>query len=349
MALNLTKSFTFVPSTVIASAEVNTDFDTLYNAFSGLEATTSTLAKLKMDADPTSALEVATKQYVDAYANYRRPQLTYISATLVDVAVNTGTANTTKIVFPDGNYRSVTEDTSSSNKYRRFDITATAEFSSGTEDSGLRSGLSETTNTWYALYAVKSTINTANFVLVGDTTTAVIGNVSTLNGRYGTNGWVYLGYIRNGDNAGVTGDIIEFDMAGNVTYFRNELATGSTGMTVGTSRGGYIVAVTAAATSLAYSYSLGTGATAIPDNITHVDWSYGVLAAGAGAIHLLNSAGGYYYRRYAGGSLEQYNNIWASAAEGLQITTSGGGSTKFYISVAAFNDLLLGVGSNPFI
>lgn len=160
-------------------------------------------------------------QVFGVITSYRRPNLTHQSITTVDVEPNTGTSNQTKIIFPDGNVRTVTEDTSSTNKYRRFDITATAQFTSGTEDSGLRSGISETTNTWYAIYAVKSLIDSTKFVLVGDTTLPTSSNVSTLDGRYGSNSWVYLGTIRNGDNVSATGDIIKFKHVGNACFFSN--------------------------------------------------------------------------------------------------------------------------------
>lgn len=193
---------------------------------------------------------------------YRRPVLKYVSVSLLDVEANTGTANQTKIVFPDGNTRTVTEDTSSTTKYRRFDITADAEFTAGTEDSGLRAALSEATNTWYAIYAVKSVIDTSKFVLVGDTTTPVTANYATLNTAYGTNGWVYLGSIRNGDDAGATGDIMNFVQHGNLTMFQNTLAAAS-----GNNTFGLQLKSSASATTLTWTYAAGTGSEQIPSHI----------------------------------------------------------------------------------
>jgi hypothetical protein len=206
---------------------------------------------------------------------YRRPALSFVSVTTVDVENNTGTANETRIIFPDGTERSVTEDTASTNKYRRFIITAAAEFTSGTEDSGLRSGLAEATDTWYAIYAVKSTINTANFVLAGDTTLPSQANFATLNTRYGTNGWVYLGMIRNGDASAATGDILSFYQSGIKVGFANTCtgqAMNGLGLRLATSAG---------ATTLTYTYAAGTGTAQIPAHIVFVDWNTNAGASGA--------------------------------------------------------------------
>jgi len=342
MALNLSKSFTFSPSTTIASSEVNTDFDTLYNAFTGIEAGTSTLAKLIMDADPTTALAVATKQYVDAYANYKRPQLTFVSTSTVDVSENTGTANQTKIVFPDGNYRSVTENTGVTTKYRRFDITATAEFTSGTEESGLYTGLSETANTWYAIYAVKSLINTSNFVLVGTTTLPVQASFSTLNTNLGTNGWVYLGLIKNGDEASSTTDIVGFDMAGHRTSFKNTC--------IGNSQNGsgIRVATSAGATTLTYTYAAGTGAAQIPANVPIVTWTTNATSSGANFDARAQGGTNIRYMRLSntpGTASFMVSNV--SSVNGLINETSSSTAKDIYIT--GFVDSALGVGSNPLI
>jgi len=65
MAINYQISYTFSPSTVISSAEVNQNFSDNANTWIGVEAMTKTFSHIKMDADPGTALEVATKQYVD--------------------------------------------------------------------------------------------------------------------------------------------------------------------------------------------------------------------------------------------------------------------------------------------
>jgi len=70
----------------------------------GLEALTKSFAKLKVDVDPTTALEVATKQYVDHYSIWRRPVIQFGSVTTVAVESGLdGTSGDIPILFPDGN------------------------------------------------------------------------------------------------------------------------------------------------------------------------------------------------------------------------------------------------------
>ena len=344
MALNLTRSFTYATGNTITASENNTNENTLYNAFSGLEATTSTLAKLKVDADPTAALEVATKQYVDVYATWKRPELIWISVTTVDVNDNTGTANQTRIIFPDGNYRSVTEDTGVTTKYRRFDITATAEFTSGTEDSGLRSGISEANNTWYAIYAVKSTINTANFVLAGDTTLPLAANFSTLNTRYGTNGWVYLGLIRNGDGDAAASSILTFEQSGNKTEFYNTW-NGNTSI----AKRGMVLTGTGSGTSASWTYAGGTGTAQLPQNI---------VLMSAVAVRLAPTANRTFRVLGQGTAFVMYSTFteenvvvtvpYYVASQGISLT-SATDVVAMDAGICGFTDGALGVGSNPLL
>lgn len=343
MALNLTRTYTYTAGNTIASSENNTNENTIYNAFAGLEAGTASMSKLPLDADPTSALHAATKQYVDVYATWKRPTLIRNSNSTVDIDDNTGTAHQTRMLFGDGNYRTVTEDTSSTNKYRRFDITATAEFTTGTEDSGLRSGLSEASNTWYAIYAVKSLINSANFVLVGDTTLPLQASYSTLNSRYGTNSWVYLGLIRNGDGSGAASDIVDFVQHGNYTCFSNNTTT-----SVGNTSNGLRLANTAGATSLTWAYSAGTGTSDVPGNVLS-----GVMSAAFGSsasrIRIRDAGPARDYAAQAGGSQSALIHASVPLSGGIRTEDAAGNSLAMDILLVAYFDLALGVGSNPLI
>lgn len=258
--------------------------------------------------------------------SYRRPALKWVSATQIDVENNTGTANETSIIFPDGEYRTVTEDTASTHKYRRFDITADAEFTSGTEDSGLRAALTEATDTWYAIYAVKSAIDSTKFVLVGDTTLPLQASFATLNTAYGTNGWVYLGLIRNGDGNGSTGDIVRFDQAGNVTTFHNQ----NSGTTHSSS--GIIFGTSASATTLDWTYASGTAGAQLPSYIKMGWWSAGFGASAAA-------------RGSAGHSLAPFGTLWmgeisiitfarffANHSTGVQVTSTAAVSLTLWFS-----------------
>lgn len=288
-------------------------------------------------AGTTSGDAIRYEQVFGTLTSYRRPTLTHNSATTIDVEANTGTSNQTKIMFTDGEIRTVTEDVASTTKYRRFDITATAEFTSGTEESGLRSGIAEATNTWYAIYAVKSLISASNFVLVGDTTLPVATNVSTLNSRYGTNSWLYLGMIRNGDNNAATGDIIKFEQTGNFSIFRNSGESG-TRLASGT------------ANSVTYSYSAGTGATAVPDNIIDVIIHVSAAAASNNRMLINDSAANYTVGSYStntDGSV--IARVPHAIKDGVATSFGSAASVARTIHLVAWWDVALGIGTNPLI
>jgi hypothetical protein len=253
-------------------------------------------------------------------SGYRRPGLKYISDSAVDVENNTGTSNQTTIVFPDGSVRSVTEDTSSAHKYRRLLITADAEFTTGTEDSGLRAALTEATNTWYAIYAVKSAINASNFVLVGDTTTPIQANYSTLNSAYGANGWVYLGMIRNGDGANTSGDILQFVQAGNTTLFYNNCDT----VTAGADAFGVRLANTNSAASLTWTYASGTGAAQIPSHISLGYFTGNALEVGSSGDHIVSFGTPNARKSIAMSTslFQTFVNAWFHMGENIELVTS---------------------------
>lgn len=290
--------------------------------------------------------------FLTTISGYRRPRITWVSVTTVDVENNTGTLNQTKIVFPDGTTRSVTEDTSSTNKYRRFIITAAAEFTSGTEDSGVRSGIAEANNTWYAIYAVKSVISASNFVLAGDTTLPLQTNFSTLNSRYGTNGWVYLGLIRNGDSGTALGDILKFTQSGNTTLFTNTLSAGdlAAGGTLG--QNGILEASGTGAASYTATYTAGTGDNEYPGNITMALWQISAENSAAALEHRICDAAAAYniakmYTPAAGQEL--LDSYWHPIAQGLQINNALTTTIEADIILAGFIDGVLGVGANPLL
>lgn len=293
---------------------------------------------------------------LSGFALSRRPVLKYISATVLDVEANTGLSNQTRIIFPDNQIRMVSENTSATNAYRRFDITATANFVTGTEDSGLRSGLSEA-NSWYAIYAVKSQINSANFVLAGDTTLPLQANFATLDSRYGSNGWVYLGLILNGLPAAWatgTGDIFPFIQVGNLTMFTVGDANSTT--LIGTQ----MASASLNATPITYTVTAGvTPRTRIPDNVSHAIYSVLVTAGStndATTITIKDSAASYILRKLkfdrTNGDQQFAGLIRTIAASGLQVSTNYGSGTANVgvISLAAFQDAALSLaGMNSLI
>lgn len=339
MALNFVISYVFSPSTTIASAQVNTNESDIAAVFTGLEAETKTLAKLKVDIDPTLALEVATKQYVDHYSTWRRPVIQFGSVTTVSVESGLdGTSGDIPILFPDGTVRTETSATRTT-----FDITRNAVLVTSGAQSGLTGATTEATNTWYALYAVKVTDSSTLWVTVGSTVLPLQANYATLNTAYGTNGWVYLGLVRNGDNSGSTGDILNFTMVGNRTYFKNTLAT--TPALTGT-----LLASTGGASTLTYSYSAGTGTTAIPNNVVGVMIIATATARAAAGYGLSNAAGSQNYATWDGGPIATVQPLWIQIGGGLLISNNAAATTDgFNFALSGFDDRVLGVGSNPII
>jgi hypothetical protein len=296
--------------------------------------------------DPDLTIAGITTKFGDV-ASYRRPLLNYVSATAVDVENNTGTANQTKYIFPDGNVRSVTEDTSSTHLYRRFIITATASLTA-THDSGMRSGESEAVNTWYALYAVKTTDDDTKVVLVGSTTLPLQANFSTLNGFFGANGWIYLGLIRNGDNSGTTGDILSFTHTGTTTFFRNSCAINASGYGSGV---GIRLATTTGANNLAWTYAAGTGAAQVPANITtgHMIATGGTRTAAVYGV-TEQATPSYGVALFSGAAIPVRQSFYSNILEGFNVQDWAAVTSNSHdILMAGFVDNILGTGINPLI
>lgn len=342
MAISYTVPNTFSALTVAESAKVNANETYTKSIFDGLEAGTSSFSKLKLDADPTSALEVTTKQYVDNYSTYRRPVLQYASATTVNVETgNNGTSGEARILFPDGTRRTETSATRIN-----FVITRNAVFAttSGAQ-SGLRSSLSEAANTWYALYAVKVADSTTQWCTVGDTVLPLQANFATLNSNYGTNSWVYLGLIRNGDNSSTSGDILLFSMSGNQTLFRNNCVTAG-----GEDATGIRLATGSNVTSLTYTYTAGTGAAEIPGNVVNGHFAGTASARDTGVFVLSKTSGGARFCTWRGAASFTRAFTTCSVADSLQMSNIASVTTDtFDINLTGFSDSVLGVGSNPIL
>lgn len=338
MALNFTVSYTFSPSTTISSSQVNTNTSDVASVFQGLEAVTKSFARLQVDAAPTVAADVVRKDYVDHYSTWRRPVLQFGSVTTVAVESGLdGTSGDIPILFPDGTTRTETSTTRTT-----FNITRNAVLVTSGAQSGLTGATSEATNTWYALYAVKVTDSSTLWVTVGSTVLPLQANFATLNTAYGTNGWVYLGLIRNGDVSGSTSDILNFSQSGNETVFRNQ-TTGQVHTASGVRE-----ASTGGATSVTWTYASGTGSTSLPANISIV-FVYWAVAANAAATYNLQDAGGNI--NHASGATTAVNTTSGFTAipalEGLKIATGSSMAQEIYL--VGFVDGVLGVGSNPIL
>lgn len=342
MAIGYTISYTFSPGTTISSSQVNTNFSDNANTWNGLEALTKSFAALRVDATPTATTDVAIKSYVDKLNAYRRPVLQFGSITTVAVESGLdGTSGDIPLLFPDGTLRTETSTTRTT-----FDITRNAVLVTSGAQSGLTGATSEAANTWYALYGCKITDSSTLWVTVGSTVLPLRANFATLNTAYGTNGWVYLGLIRNGDNSASTGDILKFVQAGNTTLLYNILVDGG-GANLGPT--GTLLAATASAASLTYTYSAGTGAANIPNNISFGHFSLANSGGATTIVKIDDSGNNFNYINLPTSSTGiLIVMLWAVVSQGIRLTlasaTSGG-----TVALAGWVDGVLGGGANPLL
>ncbi len=340
MAINFTVAYTFAPNTTISSSEVNTNFSDEANVWIGLEAGTKSFALLKVDTLPTTSTEVTIKSYVDKLNAYRRPVLQFASVTTVAIESGLdGTSGDIPLLFPDGTLRTETSTTRTT-----FNITRNAVLTTAGAQSGLTGATSEAATTWYALYGVKVTDSSTQWVTVGSTVLPLQANFATLNTAYGANGWVYLGLIRNG-TTGATLDILNFVMSANTTIFSNVIATGN-GLSPNLVARGVVLATTAGAATLTYTYSAGTGTTNIPGNIGHALYSCGIAGVNS-EVYMDNSTGAYRMLSLFGNNANFRNELWTSASAGILLSNGLASSIGYTIIISGFTDSVLGIGANP--
>ncbi|UOF79081.1 hypothetical protein [Caudoviricetes sp.] len=233
---------------------------------------------LKLYGDIYFGLGQSTYSLLYVLSRYKKPVLTYASTTRIDIESNTGTSSETFLAIP-GRLLAVTETAGSSAKYRSALLTNTANgydsSHTGNAKGGIKSGLTLTTDTWYAVYGVRVRYgNDAgnNFIMVFDTTLPTQANESTLNTTYGTNEWVYLGIIRYGYGAETpNNEIIPFKYSNKGWCYLYGSALGTT--TVG---GLILFSSTANGDNTpAYTLSDGTGDLQLPlDVIQRIQVSF---------------------------------------------------------------------------
>ena len=289
----------------------------------------------KVRIDRTNLLQLnsndlAIQQFIPLH---NRPALQFLSVTQVRFKANnrSGTDIEADILFPDGTQVQYLQNNPASKDI--FDITLTADWTTGSPQGGLRPGLSEAANTWYALYAVRDPFDA---VLVGDTTLPLQANVATLNTRYGSNRWVYLGMIRNGDGNLIASDILDFVMVRNRTYFKNKVD----GQTLDCA--GILLATGASVSGLTWAYSPGVGNKDIPDHLKFGIFDFQSAfdsvnnAKDFGSNHFLLDSGA------PGAAASWHDRVWANTELGVRL--DGASAVTRDIFFAAFMDNVLGLG-----
>ncbi len=281
-------------------------------------------------------------------SNYRRPNLTYVSFSTVSLEGNTGTANETKLVFPDGNSRAVTEASGGLNKYRIADITQASVWmncAEGGERSGLQANLTEGTSTWYSVYGVKSqcTNGSDKFVTVISTWEPTQGFYTQLNSTFGTSGWVYLGPIRNGDNWGNPKDIIAFKQNGNVVKF----STGASSISDPTvTIAGIMISSIISVANQVYTYTNTPSSSSLPTNIKSVFFQAMWTQANTATIANIALTTVYAQEDAGGAVLLTHEIPYFDISSGVLTRTSGGtGGSAMYLNGVV--DDALGLNTTP--
>lgn len=316
---------------VLKAADLNGEFSNITNLLNNLDAGTTSWTTVK-----TGALTVTgAPTFTNNFYSYRRPVLQYGSATTVAVESGLdGTSGDIPLLFPDGTIRTETSTTRTT-----LNTTRNAVLTTSGAQSGMTGATTVAASTWYSLYGVKVTDSTTQWVSIASTVIPTQANFATLNTAYGTNGWVYLGTFRYGDNAGATGVVLDFVQIGNYTMFKNVM-TGNAGENTRGTR----LATTAGATSISYTYAAGTGAAQIPAHLTQVIYGC-VIGTNPGASDVANQAGTLLWFRFNIATRFFHFTPLCPAVEGYQTACTN--SQGQDIVLAGFSDSVLGVGLNP--
>lgn len=195
-------------------------------------------------------------------AKYRKPKLIYTDDNIVTLEAN-GTSATDSMVLIHDRLTTVIDRTLSLDDDANGETVADV----GAARSGRRAALARANNTWYYIYCVLVQYGADNggssSILVADTTSPLAANVGTLNTRYGTNTWIYMGLVRNGWNKGgaSVNKIVQFFQRGATTRF-------STCWDGGEPAGVLLATADASVVNLDYTLAFGTGAAQIPDVCT---------------------------------------------------------------------------------
>lgn len=294
--------------------------------------------KLRIDNGDLFDLSSNDQEIALQIPQFNRPLLRWVSATEIGLRTNKGGApQESDILFSDG-HRVIAFQTGAAFT-DIFDITRTANWTTG-DDGGLRPGLSESNNTWYAIYMVRTTFSS---VMVGDDTLPLQANINTLDTRYGKDRWAYLGMVRNGDNVSAPGDLLEFVNVRDRFYFLNDASDGGGNFNDG--KGIRLAAGTSI--DLDWAYSAGLGSTDLPGHLNLA--SFHVSAVHDTTNYVGNSAGTKVYINSGapGFSSAFRENLLVNPKEGVKIF--GANSEDRAILLTGYVDNVLGLGYNALI
>lgn len=332
----------YTAGSVITSAGQNTNENTIVNEVNGnlsaanLASNAVTTAKIT-DANVTLAkldtVLQSTFSFVNSMMLYQSPNLTYISASTIDIEANTGTANETCLTFVN-EVRCVTENTSSTSQYRRMIVSETASLIV-THNSGLLATEVLTANSWLAVYAVKTTDDATKFVLVCSTMAPVQANFATLNTKFGINGYLYLGVVRYGDDATATTSLMKFTQNGPSFRFTGAV-TNNIVKTIGLS-----LVDTLSGTASTYTYTGAMiGANSIAPYLKSVSWGV-YTSADTQPSQASDTTNAIIYLSWKNQSGTEYRTYIEQADASAGVATSGASSINRILSLVGYIDPVL--------
>lgn len=204
-------------------------------------------------------------QYVDLMwllARYRKPRLRYVDDNIFDIEPNAADGNT-YIMGRDRLWKVF--DTTCS---LAVDANGETAADAGTAVSGRAAGEARTDNTWRYVYAVEVQYGTQadgiQCILVAYSVSPESANLATINTKFGTGKWVYVGLIRNGWNIASNGAKI-------VPFINDECGYMRFTQTLTTNEPMGIQLATADSTSsLTYAVDISSDADGIPAVCTRV-------------------------------------------------------------------------------
>ena len=330
-------TYTFSDNTTAFGSQVNTDFQQISSWINNTDAGVNVWTIVNSASFQLNGVDIFKM------TRYRRPNLVYNSATVVNIETGLdGTSGDVTILFPDGTIRT------DSNTGRIQCNLAQVAALTGTAQSGLRTG-SVATNKIYQIYAVKSQVNGTDIVAVADLMECKQANFATLNTNFGTNSWVYLGSVAVGNWTASDTNVVKFIQSGPITTFYNA----ATGTNTSVVCAGLIVATGTAsgAVTASYTYAAGVGAKQVPATLTQ-GWFYVQFNPGAAAAHIpiTDSAATYQVGDLTvQSSLNSGGQYFKSIQDGIKAAGGGGVTNNCDVFLQSWVDGALSAGVNPLL
>lgn len=350
---------TWTAGQILKAADLNGEFNNIVNLINNLDNASTTWTNVKattitpvtnniamgglkltgLGAGTVAGDSVRFEQ-VGLVTSYRRPVLQYASGTVVNIESGlTGTAGQVAILFPDGTLR-----TDSTTTRINCNLAQVASLT-GTAQSGVQTG-TVSNNTWYAIYAVKSQVNTTDIVAVASTVVPIQSGFATLNTNFGTGSWVYLGMIAFGNNSNTVNAILKFFQAGNATVlYQTCTGNANAGLT------GIRLATSASATSATWTYATGGGIASaqVPNQFVFANYQ---TATGGGetVTTITDSAAAINWQSYSGAATflqSILDTLMKPISVGVKLTVTGAAALDVHLT--GWVDGVLGVGPNPLL